>query len=50
MVREEKGVYLAVASAEENECKCEKGKACFCVPRDGQVHGGGEVRGAKGPG
>jgi len=48
LVREEKKVYLAVASSEENESKCEKARH---VPAssDGQVHGGGEVRGAKGP-
>ena len=44
LVREEKKVYLAVASSEENESKCEKARH---VPAssDGQVHGGGEVRG-----
>lgn len=37
-----------MASAEENECKCEKARRVLVSP-DGQVHGGGEVRGAKGP-
>ena len=33
-----------MASAEENESKCEKARRVLVSP-DGQVHGGGEVRG-----